>query len=164
MIYFLTLQNIKKLLWKIQSFLRSLKNSRNFDYRTTNITLPEHIDAKEDLARVLHGGTKQKSIKKIFDPKTGQIQPSQFMDSRNPTELSVNRVSTLDNEGAHRLGIEHVENIIRNNPEQKRVYHGFAKLKAQIVYSEKCNIVKDDINGTKPYHTMQILSTLEIRG
>lgn len=74
------------------------------------------------------------------------------MDSRNPTELSVNRVSTLDNEGAHRLGIEHVENIIRNNPEQKRVYHGFAKLKAQIVYSEKCNIVKDDINGTKPYH------------
>ena len=74
------------------------------------------------------------------------------------------RVSTLDNEGAHRLGIEHVENIIRNNPEQKRVYHGFAKLKAQIVYSEKCNIVKDDINGTKPYHTMQILSTLEIRG
>ena len=136
------------LLRKILSYLHLLTNFR----RTRKVSLPNCIGAEENLGRILHGGSKKKYIKRLFDPETGNVKPSQFMDSRNPTELSVNRVSTLNVIQAHEFGIKHVEKINKNNNQQIQVYRGYAKLIAQIAYDEECKIIKDDLNGTNPYH------------
>ena len=118
------------------------------------ISLPNIVDKDEDLARVIHGGSSRKSIKRLFNIETKKVQPSRFIDTRNPIELSVNRISTLNDKDVHNLGINHTDQINRTRTDNDRndIYYGYAVLKAGLCFEEKCRVLKDDEGGKKPYH------------
>ena len=116
-------------------------------------TLGDVVQPNENLARNLIGGSSSKNLKKLFEPKTENIKPSQFFDSRNPKELSVNRISTLTDAKAHELGLQLKDEINAKNPEQLKAYHGYGKLTVQICLDAGCSRVeKEDYKGKKPYH------------
>ena len=132
----------------MRRFLRSF-----FNRLIKGKSLPNNVSPDEDLARNLIGGSSPRSIKKLFDPKNNTIKPSQFFDNRNPRELSVNRISTLTTDEAHRLGLELKDEINNKNPNQSKVYHGFGKLKVKTCIEAGCTKVeKEDYDGLKPYH------------
>ncbi len=116
----------------------------------SNISLSEKITENENLARVICCGSKHKTQKNcyVYDAEENKykINTSVFIDTRNPAELSVNRISTLTVNEAHQLGLEHQKE--NNRP----TYNGYAKLTAATCYSNNCKIVKDDYEGKKPYH------------
>jgi hypothetical protein len=140
---------MKFLLRLLKGFLRC-----KADNNVVSLALPNTVESQEDLARNLIGGNKPKDIKKkLFDPVTEEIKPSRFLDSRNPREISINRISTLTELQAHRLGCDHRDEINRNNPgNQPQTYHGFAKLKAEMCMKVGCKVIPDTYAGTKPYH------------
>lgn len=118
------------------------------------ISLPDLIDASEDLGRMIFGGTEKKTQKKyIVADGTNllnySIKPSVFLDTRNPMILSVNRISTLPTSDCHEIGVKHHKD--KNMPSSSS-YTGFAKINAGKVYEEECAIVKDDVGGSNPYH------------
>lgn len=114
--------------------------------------LPDIIDPSEELARVICGGSKRKTHRKFFDadpdrPGKYIVNTGTFIDSRTPMELSVNRISTLTEEQSHQLGLKHRE--------ERRIlasYNGYAKTRAIKCFEKNCQVVKEDYNGTKPYH------------
>ncbi len=120
----------------------------------TDKSLPSLVGLDETLARNIIGGGSPKSIKRLYNPNTKEIKPSEFMDSRNPRELSVNRISTLDMCQAHTLGVELTDEInTRNINHKKKIYHGYGKIGVQVCLKAGCSSVeKDDYNGSKPYH------------
>ena len=141
--------NIKSYLHSLASFLSRKKISLD---NLQKVDLPDAVAYEEDLARNLIGGSSKKSIKKLYNPDTKAIKPSRFLDTRNPRELSVNRISTLTERQAHKLGIEHADEIKRSG-NTNSVYHGFAKISVRECLEAGCSeVVKDDYNGSKPYH------------
>ena len=145
---------IKNLLIRIRSYSRllisSLKSSSNRNSKIQK-KLPTVVSGEEMLARNLIGGNSKKSVKKLFDPDNGTIKPSRFLDKRNPTEISVNRISTLSEREAHQLGIAHKDET-NKTAESAQTYHGYAAILAQTCYDAECHVRKDDEGGTKPYH------------
>lgn len=140
----------------IKLYLRSLVNFLSREKTPLDdlqkVNLPDVVAHEEDLARNLVGGSSRKSIKKLYDPETNAIKPSRFLDTRNPRELSVNRISILTEHQAHDLGIEHANEINRGG-NVNSVYHGFAKISVHECLEAGCSkVVKDDYNGSKPYH------------
>ena len=115
-----------------------------------SIILPDEVSDDEDIARNLIGGESKKSIRKLYTA-AHQVKPSQFYDSRNPAELSVNRISTLSLEASHQLGIDLKDAINAKNSKPER-YHGFAQLLVESCRKCGCDVVKDDYKGQKPYH------------
>ena len=126
-----------------------MNNSSDHD-----VSLPDIVDAKEYIARNIIGGSSRKSIKKLYNPNTDEVNPSRFLDDRNPIELSVNRISTLSLEKTHQLGLTLTEEINNNNSTAKPLsYHGYAQLtKRQCLDAGCVDVLKEDYNGTKPYH------------
>ncbi|HRI75525.1 MAG TPA: hypothetical protein PLX33_00900 [Alphaproteobacteria bacterium] len=112
--------------------------------------LPSTPGDLEDLARHLCGGKKRKSIRKLYNPETLEANPSQFMDTRTPTELSVDRVSTLSLSEAFQLGWKFFTEGPANDP--NKTYHGFAKLLTRHCREAQCEVVAATYNGEKPYH------------
>ncbi len=112
-------------------------------------SLPGIIVDNEKLARIISAGSTWKSQKKRLAKvdETFKAKPSIFLDERNPMELSVNRISTITIDEAHSLGLLHSQ----NNPKSPS-YTGFAQIVASIAFTHKCEVKKDDVNGTKPYH------------
>lgn len=115
-------------------------------------SLPDIVSDDERIARVIHGGSSLKSIKKLYNPSTNKIKPSRFMDDRNPRELSVNRISTLTIDESHALGVAFVDDL--NSKSGGNVtYHGYGELTVKICLEAGCTeVIKDDVAGTKPYH------------
>lgn len=141
-----------KLLQYCTTLLRRFLNNL-FGRAKTNKLLSSVVGKEEELARNLIGGSSRKSIKKIYNPNTDEIKPSQFLDTRYPTELSVNRISTLTDAIAHELGLQLKDEMNSGNTEQLKIYHGFGKLTAQICLDAGClSIEKEDYKGKKPYH------------
>ncbi len=140
----------------IRYYIISLKHflKRIFFKSKKNENLPETVKPDEELARNLIGGSSSKSLRKIYNPKTNEVKPSQFLDTRNPRELSVNRISTIDVSKAHELGLELKNEINNNNPNQsEKVYHGYGSLFVQACLDAGCSSVeKEDYDGKKPYH------------
>ena len=67
--------------------------------------------------------------------------------TRNPSELSVNRNSSISIEETHQLGIIH-----QQERQPKSTYHGYAEVTAQLCFDTKCRVQKDDVGGKQPYH------------
>jgi hypothetical protein len=113
--------------------------------------LPAVINPDEVLARVACGSSKLTKNKALFykDDETGIIRANVtlFMDARNPAELSVNRIFTLSEGEAHKLGETH-----RAAHQPTATYWGYAQINASICFSKNCEVIKDDMGGTKPYH------------
>ena len=128
-----------------------------------NIVRLGEVEPTERLARNLVGGASKKSVKKLFDIVTGKINPSQFFDSRTPMKLSVNRISTLKIQEAHKLGLQFKDEVNRGNPNQKnKIYHGFGQINVLTCLNAGCiNVEKDDYGGTKPYHANVIYPNKE---
>jgi hypothetical protein len=134
----------------------SLENSSFYNIRETSalgaISLPNIVSNDERIARVIHGGSSPKSTKKLYNPSTNKINPSRFMDNRNPRELSVNRISTLTTDQSHALGLTFVNDL--NLKQSLAVtYHGYGELTVKTCLDVGCTgVIKDDVGGTKPYH------------
>lgn len=117
------------------------------------LPLSEKIDENEGLGRVICDSSKPRNYKKTafyFDEEEQRyiVNVAKFMDAKNnPTELSVNRTSTLSVEKAHELGLSHKKQF-----QPLRTYHGFAEVKAGLCFKNNCDIKKDDIGGSLPYH------------
>jgi hypothetical protein len=84
-----------------------------------------------------------------FDQNVGKylVKVGAFIDTRNPMQLSVNRVSTLSLNEAHDLGVYH-----RDTYQPRSTYHGFAQILAKVCFDLNCQVHKDDCGGIKPYH------------
>lgn len=125
-----------------------------------NILLPDIVEETEDLARIICAGSKRSSYKNYFDynyeDKKYDIKPTVFMDDRNPVELSVNRISTLDEAEADELGLKH-----RAETGRPASYNGYAKIQAKNCFDHDCKVLKDDYDGLKPYHANIIYPALE---
>lgn len=144
---------MEKALKLIQSCLLWLKGLAERLWRALplnhGVKLPDIVDPDEDLARYIVGSSKRAKIRRdLYDPETLEVNPSRFLDERNPRELSVDRISTVTGDEAHVMGLQFKE---ETNP--KRTYHGYAQIKVQTCLDAGCTeVVKDDISGTKPYH------------
>ena len=128
-----------------------------------NVVHLGEVKPNEHLARNLVGGGSKKSVKRLYDIDSRQIKPSQFFDSRTPMRLSVNRISTLKIEEAHKLGLQFKDEVNRGNPNQKRkIYHGFGQIDVFTCLIAGCiRVEKDDYGGTKPYHANVIYPNKE---
>jgi hypothetical protein len=116
-------------------------------------SLSEIVEPSEDIGRMIFGGFETKSQKRYFvvDENNAEkylIKPSVFLDTRNPMELSVNRISTISLTHCHQIGIDH---HIRYKMHTSSAYSGFAKIKAEKCYEQKCTISKDETEYN-PYH------------
>ena len=113
--------------------------------------LPDEVSEDEKLARVICGSSRPRNNKGkfYFDQNAGKyvVQVGVFIDTRNPMQLSVNRISTLSLEEAHDLGVSH-----RDEYQKGSTYHGFAQAVARVCFELNCQVQKDDYGGTKPYH------------
>ncbi len=113
--------------------------------------LPDQVSEDEKLARVICGSSRVRSNKNrfYFDENTGKyvVKVGAFMDTRNPMQLSVNRISTLSLDKVHELGVLH-----RDEYQRGLTYHGFAQIVARLCFDLNCQVQKDDYGGTKPYH------------
>ncbi len=113
--------------------------------------LQKEILKNEKLARIICASRKQKKYQKkiIYDADNDNwnVQVSVFLDDRNPSEISVNKITTLDLENSHYLGLEH-----KNEKQPELKYYGFAQINASICYEQNCIILQDDLKGLKPYH------------
>ena len=113
--------------------------------------LPDEVSGDENLARVICDSSqpKRSRAKFYFDDRAGKyiVKVGVFIDSRNPMQLSVNRISTLSLHEAHEFGVHH-----RYIYQPQLTYHGFAQVLANICFDLNCNVKKDDYNGTQPYH------------
>ena len=70
-----------------------------------SVVLPEYVDDTEEIARII---CDKKSIKNSI------VSHTAFLDTRNPTELSVNRITTLNTHARHDLGKQHQEKTNQN--------------------------------------------------
>ena len=116
------------------------------------INLSDTVIPEEDLARIICDSSKPKNYEKTsfrYSKEEGRyiICTGKFIDSRNPTTLSVNRISTLSEQEAHKLGIIH-----QKEKQSQLTYHGFAKITAKLCFDKGCGVKKDDDDGKKPYH------------
>ena len=113
--------------------------------------LPDEVSEDEKLARVMCGSSRLRNNRNIFylDQNTGKyvVKVGAFIDTRNPMQLSVNRISTLSLDEAHNLGVLH-----RDEYQRGSTYHGFAQVIARVCFELNCQVQKDDYGGTKPYH------------
>lgn len=115
------------------------------------IQLPDEVSGDEKLARVICGSSKLRKNKDklYFDQNAGKhvVKVGTFIDTRNPMQLSVNRISTLSLDEAHTLGVHH-----RDEYQRGSTYHGFAEILAKICFDLNCQVQKEGYGGTKPYH------------
>ena len=113
--------------------------------------LPDEVSGEEKLARVICDSKKPKKsrAKFYFDERARKyiVKVSAFIDTRNPMQLSVNRISTLSLDRAHDLGVRH-----RDRYQKELTYHGFAEILASMCFDLNCEVKKEDYNGTEPYH------------
>ena len=128
-----------------------------------NVVHLGEVKPNEYLARNLVGGGSKKSVKRLYNINTGQIKPSQFLDSRTPMRLSVNRISTLKIQEVHAMGLKFKDEINKENPNQKRkVNHGFGQIDVLNCLDAGCiKVEKDDYGVTKPYHANVIYPNKE---
>ena len=113
--------------------------------------LSDEVLEDEKLARVICGSSRLRNNKDkfYFDQNAGKyvVKVGAFIDTRNPMQLSVNRISTLSLEEAHELGVLH-----RDEYQRGLTYHGFAQIVAKLCFDLNCQVQKGDYGGTKPYH------------
>jgi hypothetical protein len=113
--------------------------------------LPDEVSEDEKLARVICGSSRIRNNKNriYLDQNAGKyvVKVGTFIDTRNPMQLSVNRISTLSLDEAHDLGVRH-----RDEYQRESTYHGFAQVVARVCFELNCQVKKDDYGGTKPYH------------
>lgn len=113
--------------------------------------LPDKVSEDEKLARVICGSSRVRNNKDrfYFDQNAGKyvVKVGTFIDTRDPMQLSVNRISTLSLDEAHELGVFH-----RDEYQRGSTYHGFAQIVARVCFGLNCQVQKDDYSGTKPYH------------
>jgi|GEM_PF-2454301 len=117
-----------------------------------NVNLPTVVSEGEDLGRIIcDSGDPKKYEKTAFKYNSAEgryeVNTSKFIDTRYPSILSVNRISTISHNKAHELGKQH-----RKERQPTSTYHGFAKIKAKICFNNRCRVEKDDDGGRKPYH------------
>jgi len=113
--------------------------------------LPNEVSEDEKLARVICGSSRINNNKNrfYFDQNSRKfvVKVGTFIDTRNPMQISVNRISTLSLDEAHYLGVRH-----RDEYQRGSTYHGFAQVVARTCFELNCQVQKDDYGGTKPYH------------
>jgi hypothetical protein len=114
------------------------------------ITLSEDVDDTEEIARII-------CDKKLI-AQNNEIKVGAFLYKPIPTEISVNRISTLDNQARHDLGKKHQE---KNQPD--RTYYGYAQIQVKICRDLGCDVIKDDVGGTLPYHANIIYPTPQLK-
>lgn len=116
------------------------------------ISLPDIVQENEKLARIICASSKPKNYEQTayrFDEssKRNIVLTAQFIDKRYPSELSVNRISSLTLEESHNLGLEH-----QQKRQSNLTYHGFAEITAKICFDNNCQVKKEDYDGEQPYH------------
>lgn len=109
------------------------------------------IKRNEKLARIIcDSKTPRKYRKKFYlNEETGEytVTALTFIDTKHPSSLSVHRCSFLSISGMHGIGLNH-----QKTRQPELTYHGYAHLMAEFCYDAGCQIEKDDMDGTLPYH------------
>lgn len=116
------------------------------------VSLSKVITPEEKLARIICDSSKKNKYTKTafsFNEEEDRyiVKTGKFIDIRNPSELSINRISTIPLEQAHLLGVTH-----QQEKQPDSTYHGFAEVDAELCFQNNCDVKKDDIGGKKPYH------------
>lgn len=127
-------------------------SKKDYDLPDMNLPLSELVESNELLQRIICGSSKKgRYSKTCFSYNTVEeryeVNVAVFTDYSSEYNVSVNRLNTISEKEAHGLGMHHQQTY-----QTTRTYHGYAKVSAGLCFKYSCNIKKDDLGGTNPYH------------